>query len=79
MSLAKNTSDSPVVIDDEGHTLGGGEWGDVNPDAHRVQDAIAAGLLVLGDGPESAPSAAASDPAGGSPATAGSTAKKKET
>lgn len=53
---AKNTSSGPVVIDDEGHTLGGGEWGQVDPDAQRVKDAVDAGLLVITDhGPDDAP------------------------
>lgn len=46
---AKNTSSGPVVIDDEGHTLGGGEWGQVDPDAQQVKDAVDAGLLVVTD------------------------------
>lgn len=78
---AKNTSSGPVVIDDEGHTLGGGEWGPVDPSSDRVTDLVDAGLLVLGDGPKSASSAAASESAGTPPESAGSTAgrSKKET
>lgn len=79
---AKNTTDGPVVIDDDGHTLGGGEWGQVDPDAHRVQDLVAAGFLVVTDhGPEDAPASAATagEAAGdGSPAPSGSKATSKK-
>lgn len=52
---AKNTSSGPVVIDGEGHTLGGGEWGQVDPDDARAVEAVDAGLLVVTDhGPDEA-------------------------
>jgi hypothetical protein len=44
-----NPTDSPVVVDDEGHTLGGGEWGWA--DSRDIDDAIEAGRLVKADPP----------------------------
>lgn len=48
-----NPGDSPVVIDaSSGATLGGGEWGPVNTLAEGVDDALAAGRLVVIDEPD---------------------------
>jgi len=53
---AYNTSGGPVVIDDDGHTLAAGDWGDVDPDAPRVVELVAAGHLVINDeSPAAAP------------------------
>lgn len=46
-SVAYNTSDGPVVIDSEGRTLGGGEWGPVRANAPEVGDAGGRGVLHL--------------------------------
>lgn len=43
---AFNTTDRPVVIDDEGRTLGGQSWGPVLTTADQVKEALAAGALV---------------------------------
>jgi hypothetical protein len=44
--LAKNTTTVPVVVDDVGHLLGGGEWGAVRASTSIVADLEAAGALV---------------------------------
>ena len=54
---AFNPTDRPVVIDDEGRQLGGGEWGRVDPDASPVVTALGLGALLvypdgLGDDPD---------------------------
>ena len=46
---AFNTTDSPVVIDDEGHILGGHEWGTVETTADAVKSGLDSGRLVLVD------------------------------
>lgn len=46
---AYNPTDRPVVIDDDGHTLGGREWGAADPDTDRVRALVDAGELVLRD------------------------------
>jgi hypothetical protein len=63
-SPAKNTSDSPQVIDDDGHIIGGGEWGAVDPDSERVKDLVAAGLIVIKDAGPKDGTGAAGEPAG---------------
>lgn len=47
-SLFFNTTDSPVVIDDQGHIVGGGEWSnlDQTPEVERL---IERGALVAVD------------------------------
>lgn len=47
--LAYNTSDSPLLIDDEGHVLGGREWGAVNDKLDQARDAVRAGTLRFVD------------------------------
>lgn len=42
-----NTSDRPVVTDDDGHTLGGQEWGAVDTDQPRLAPLIDNGTLVI--------------------------------
>jgi hypothetical protein len=44
-----NPTDSPVVLDAEGHTVGGGEWGWA--DSKFVGDHLDAGRLVKADKP----------------------------
>jgi hypothetical protein len=44
-----NPTDSPIVIDDEGRTLGGGEWGWA--DSKFVGDDLHSGRLVKADKP----------------------------
>jgi hypothetical protein len=46
---AFNPTDSPVLIDSAGRTLGGGEWGAVNLSDPFAQEASEAGRLVLPD------------------------------
>lgn len=52
---AFNTTDSPVVIDDEGHVLGGNEWGTVETTDDAVKAALDSGDLVLVDATSDAP------------------------
>lgn len=49
--LGFNPTSGPVVIDAEGRTLGGGEWGPVDSTANAVRAAVDAGALVLQDAP----------------------------
>jgi hypothetical protein len=49
--LAANTSDTPVLIDDEGHQLGGGEYGPADTTSAAVADALARGVLVYPEPP----------------------------
>lgn len=44
---AYNTGDSPVLIDNVGRTLGGGEWGTVDTTADAVKLAVSANRLRL--------------------------------
>lgn len=44
-----NPTDSPVVLDEDGRTLGGGEWGWA--DSKFIGDSIDAGRLVKADKP----------------------------
>lgn len=44
---AQNVSDAQVIIDDEGRTLGGGEWGAVDRHDEFAQVAVGDGRLVL--------------------------------
>lgn len=46
---ACNISAQPVVIDDDGRTLGGQEWGAVDVDSDRVTALVEAGVLVVPD------------------------------
>lgn len=48
---AYNPTDSPVVIDDLGHSIGGREWGAVETTDDATKAAIDGGLLVLVDEP----------------------------
>lgn len=67
---AHNPSDQPIVIDEDGHTLGGGEWGAVDPNEPSVLAAVAGGSLVIPDdlGPSPSDAAkAAADAAGKQP------------
>ncbi|HVL32572.1 MAG TPA: hypothetical protein VM600_03220 [Actinomycetota bacterium] len=61
ISTAFNTTDAPVVIDERGRTIGGGEWGAVDTDCAAATAALADGRLrLVGDIPsESAPAALA--------------------
>lgn len=43
---AFNTTSSPVVIDPEGHVLGGGEWGAADSNHDTVKAMIESGALV---------------------------------
>lgn len=47
-----NGSGSPVVISDEGHSLGGGEWGPAQTTDDAVKTGVDAGTLVVVDPPE---------------------------
>lgn len=42
---ARNTTTRPLVIDDDGHTLGGGEWGVVDDRHDEVKVGFATGDL----------------------------------
>lgn len=44
---AYNTTTGPIVIDGEGRTLGGGEWGPVDRHDDHAQQAIGDGRLVI--------------------------------
>lgn len=44
---AHNPLTVPVIIDDEGRQLGGGEWGAADPDLEVVTTAVDAGRLIL--------------------------------
>jgi hypothetical protein len=46
-----NTTDAPVTTDDEGRTVGGGEWAAVDTTEDAVQDALTRGTLVEVDTP----------------------------
>jgi hypothetical protein len=46
---AYNVLDRPVVVDDEGRTLGGGEWGVVESTSDAGRGALARGDVVLVD------------------------------
>jgi hypothetical protein len=41
-----NTGDSPVVVDQEGHSIGGGEWGTIDFREKAAKDYLHSGLLV---------------------------------
>jgi hypothetical protein len=47
-----NAGDSPVVVSDDGRTIGGGEWGSAQSTDDTVKAAIAAGRLVTVDAPD---------------------------
>lgn len=49
--LAFNPTDSPVLIDDDGHTLPGGEWGPALTTESAVKAALEAGQLVWSQDP----------------------------
>lgn len=42
-----NPTDVPVVVDHQGRTLGGGEWGPVRASTAVIRDLVGAGRLVL--------------------------------
>lgn len=49
--LGANTTDTPVVIDDDGHQLGGREYGPLDTTQDAVQDAVDRGAIVWPDNP----------------------------
>lgn len=49
LKTAFNGSDSPVVVDDEGHQIGGGEWGTADSTHDGVKAAVDLGTLVWVD------------------------------
>ena len=49
--LAANTSDSPVLVTDDGRILGGGEYGPADTTSTAAQDALQRGVLVYPDPP----------------------------
>lgn len=49
--LAANTSDTPVIVDDAGHALGGHEYGAADTQSQAVKDAAARRVLVFPDPP----------------------------
>jgi hypothetical protein len=49
--LGFNPTAGPVVIDAEGRTLAGGEWGPVDSTAAEVRSAAETGALILQDEP----------------------------
>lgn len=49
--LAANTSTTPVLVTDDGRTLGGGEYGPADTTSTAVQDALERGVLVYPDPP----------------------------
>jgi len=50
--LAFNPTAGPVVSDDDGRTIAGGEWGAVDTTSDAVKSAVDAGRLMLQDAPE---------------------------
>lgn len=46
-STAYNRTESPIVVDEDGRTLGGGEWGTVDTTGELVKAAQAAGWVVV--------------------------------
>jgi hypothetical protein len=46
-TVAFNPTDSPVVLDAEGHTLGGGEWAEVDPTSDLVSVLVEQGRLLF--------------------------------
>lgn len=53
LAIVQNTGTTPVVIDDEGHLLGAGEFAPAAHRTQRVRDLINAGLVgVISDVPE---------------------------
>lgn len=46
-ATAKNTSAAPLVIDEDGRTIGGGEWGTVDTTSTTVRAAVDAGSIVV--------------------------------
>ena len=49
--VAYNSTSGPVVIDDAGRVIGGGEWGVVDSTSDATKQAIDAGRLVWADEP----------------------------
>lgn len=54
-----NVTDRPLVVDGEGRTLGGGEWGATLKSAEQVKAALGRGELVELDGDAGTPEAKA--------------------
>lgn len=54
-----NVTDQPVVVDDAGHVLGGGEWADLDTSAPRVAAHILAGRIIVPALPAAGPAPAA--------------------
>lgn len=50
--IAFNPTAGPVVSDDEGRTIAGGEWGAVDTTSTAASGAIDAGRLVVQDAPD---------------------------
>lgn len=46
-STAFNRTESPIVVDEDGRTIGGGEWGTVDTTAELVKANQAAGWLIV--------------------------------
>lgn len=77
---AYNPTGSPVIVDDAGHVLGGGEHGTVDTTTARIIAAVGAGALVLTNPATQAKVAtAAKDAASGESTTASTTAKTTTT
>lgn len=70
---AHNMTDSPVLIDAEGRTLGGGEWAEVDDDLNEVRLAAASGQIRLHD----LPASPAKPPAGRRPDSASITTSEE--
>jgi hypothetical protein len=47
-----NTGDSPVIVDQEGHVIGGGEWGTIDFRDKVAKEHLHSGLLVEVKAPE---------------------------
>lgn len=54
MTRAYNPTASPVIVDNKGHTLAGGEWGDVD-ETPQLRHAVDAGLILLAPAPVDEP------------------------
>lgn len=50
--LAHNATRSPVIVDGQGHVLGGGEYGPVRDNASEVKAAVERGQLTIVEVPE---------------------------
>lgn len=59
--VAFNPTETPVVVDDEGHTIAGLDWRDVDTNSPQVKDAVESGRLVWPELPQFDVSGSAQD------------------